>query len=178
MRRLEVGLDHFNARERREFKFWRGSSAHQHALKLLALTLAGDPKPDEPLREACRRTISHFGRDPDESSKWARDGFDGDMIRTICLALTMGDISPESLLESKSASMPPWLLAFTRADLTASQFGLTVPIRIEDQIPGREAIKEMCHWPALPQCAFIAGGPMTADEYRAAWAAQCANGQE
>jgi hypothetical protein len=177
MRRLEVGLDHFNARERREFKFWRGSSAHQHALKLSALMLCGDPKPDEPLREACRRTIRRFGRYPDESSLRTGDGFDRDLIGIIYSVLTRGNLFSEPIFGSSLASAPLWLLAFTRADLTASEFGLTVPIETGNQIPGRDAIKEMRGWPTIPQCAFTDGGPMTADEYRAAWAALCANSQ-
>jgi hypothetical protein len=73
---------------------------------------------------------------------------------------------------SVMASAPGWLVAFTRADVSACLLRLTLPSGFADQIPGRDAVKEMCDWPNLPQCAFNAGGPMSPDEYRATWTAQ------
>jgi hypothetical protein len=172
--RLEAVADRYTELQYKRFEDWRTISLFEHVIKVSALVAFGDPKPDEPLSEAWQRSVRTIAEDPsDRGNQHVPQGFDDQLYQLYeKLGKASSDMNLPTMFRSAIASAPLWLFTFTRADVSASLLRLTLPSGFADQIPGRDAVKEMRGWPNLPQCAFNAGGPMSPDEYRAVWTAQ------
>jgi len=136
--------------------------------KFAAIALFGEPKPDEPLSQAWQRCLEKLPPSakvdrnaPHKLQDWeVVDILDRAIPREGLLSLE----SPDERLQRALSGAPPWLVAFTGADLAAMMLNLSVPTGGEDLTPGAEAVKEMMRWPEFPQGAFLAGDPVKPDE--------------
>jgi hypothetical protein len=150
---------------------------------LAAVVEFGDPEPDEPLAKALERAIergvSQSELDwkqrlyPDLSHReWALKILDdrGERKRW--------DIGERNWFQGVINSAPAWLLFFARVDWTAEYLELQLPAGVKEQIPGRLAFENRPPWPELPMGAFLEGGQMTPEEYRAALSREAAQDQK
>jgi hypothetical protein len=144
-------------RKRREPEVaaWRRQAARDHATKLVALVLHGDPRIDEPLAIAWHRAVSKLGL----------ANVDPALLRyrlANVVAALPGD-TENAKFAHVFGSAPRWLLYFCMAAIDSFILGFDYPKNLEWEPPdiGRDGSREANHaWPGLPQGTIGAGRPI------------------
>lgn len=131
-------------------------AAHDHAIRLAALILYGNPQIDEPVSTAWRRALDRLGlsRVPDgqvcEHLRKRVPGADDDAIAAV-----------EHIFETA----PRWVLSFCFAALDGHLLGIKLPDFSDTPEIGRQGLREAIEaWPDLPTGCFGAGGPVPKPE--------------
>lgn len=159
--------------------------ARLHTACVAAITLVGEPKIDEPLIEAWRRTLVHYKTCECRTEEWART-HQLDEAPTKAWALTLAndrqvgrhplkaaeEIYP-TLIDERSepaifteifASAPLWFLKFTFSELDAQYLKFDLPDLSAAPKWGSAGLKDACRWPCLPQGTMTAGRPVPDDD--------------
>jgi hypothetical protein len=119
--------------------------ARDHAIKLGALVLRGEPKLNEPLEIAWKRCLTRFS-------------FEGNISHLVLQNLP-GE-SEQKKFQHVLDITPPWLLRFTQALLTAGILGLKCPDYSRAPPEGIRARSRILTWPLLPLGTLQEGGPV------------------
>ena len=159
--------------------------ARLHTGCVAAIALVGEPKIDEPLGEAWRRTLGHYGIRECRTEEWART-HQLDEVPTKAWAFALAndrqlrrhplkaaeEIYPTLIDERVEpvifteifASAPPWLLKFTFSELDARYLEFDLPNLSAAPKWGSAGLKDAYRWPCLPQGTMTAGSPVPDDE--------------
>lgn len=162
-RRINRRLDRLEELEKatlavREQRAWKHAErlrklAHDHASKVVAICLLGDPKVDEPLRFARDRMFESLhivGINPVARSF---------LVQNFVESEVPGDTANVKFAHVLR-SAPQWLLEFCRCEIDARLLGFDLPIFPDPSPePGLVGREEMFLWPDLPSGTLGAGGP-------------------
>jgi hypothetical protein len=156
--RLEKGAASSKTERRRseaENAAWQRQAARDHATKLVALILHGDPQIEEPLAIAWRRALGRLGLVGIAETELA------DRLRALVITGLPGD-TENAKFAHVFCSAPQWLLKFCLAWADDSILGIDLPKSSEPQTKlGRKALREcLDSWPDLPAGTIGAGGPI------------------
>jgi hypothetical protein len=133
---------------------WQRQAARDHAAKLVALILHGDPEIEEPLAIAWDRALDYLGL------KEVHQAHLPDRLRAAVLATLPGD-TENAKFAGVFYSAPSWLLSFCMARLDGFVLGFELPKDSEPALRcGRDGLREMRSWPDLPSGTIGAGCPM------------------
>ena len=133
-------------------------AAREHAARLAAVILYGEPKIDEPLALAWSRALAHL-KLADTHEKMLPLS-----LRLHILETQQGG-SEEAKLAHVLASAPQWLLIFCAGYFDAEILEFDLPEHPEPPPePGVDGLKDMGAWPLLPTGTLGAGGPIWEDE--------------
>ena len=133
-------------------------AAREHAARLAAVILYGEPKIDEPLALAWSRALAHL-KLADTHEKMLPLS-----LRLHILETQQGG-SEEAKLAHVLASAPQWLLIFCAGYFDAEILKFDLPKHPQPPPePGADALKDMKAWPLLPTGTLGAGGPIREDE--------------
>ena len=160
--------------------------ARLHTAWVAAITLVGEPKVDEPLGEAWRRTLVHYGISECRLEEWAHTHqLDEAPTRAWALSLANDrqlrrhplkaaeEIYPSLLHDREDeaatftkilASAPTWFLKFTLSELDARCLKFDLPDLSAAPKWGSAGLKDARRWPCLPQGTMTAGHPVPDDE--------------
>jgi hypothetical protein len=159
--------------------------ARFHTASVAALALAGEPKIDEPLSEAWRRTLVHYGIRECQTEEWAHThqldeapteawahalANDRQLSRHPLKAAEeiyptfIHDRDEAAIFTKILASAQPWLLKFTLSELDARCLSLTLPDLSAAPKWGSAGLRDARRWPCLPQGIMTAGHPVPDDE--------------
>jgi hypothetical protein len=127
-------------------------AAWDHLTMVVAVVLHGDPRIDERLEIAWRRTLDRLGL----TETPPRDLLI--KVRDILCDQLPGD-SPLEKLARVLSSAPPWILSFCLCSMDAVIF--KIPLQLKGPLP-EQCRSEIARpsWPRLPRGAFADGGPM------------------
>ena len=159
--------------------------ARLHAACVAAITLVGEPKVDEPLSDAWRRTLVHYRIRECQTEEWARiHQLDEAPTKAWAHALandrqlrrhplkaaeeiypTLIDERDEPAIFTEIfANAPIWLLKFTFSELDARYLKFDLPDLSAAPKWGSAGLKDARRWPCLPQGTMTAGHPVPDDE--------------
>ena len=158
------------AEKKKARREWEVEAANDHAIRLGALVLRGEPKLDEDLESAWVRCLTNF--DVISAVEEGKQiGFDDIFYLQ---KLVLRELSGETKLQKFQHLFdiaPAWLLKFTRAILTASILGIKCRDLSGPPHEGHIGFREGFKWPALPNGTLQAGhlGPrvktLTSEEF-------------
>lgn len=157
LRELEKSADRYRrAREHhaRLAEVGLAEAAITHAANLAVLARYGEPTINEPLTVAWQRVAKQFDQDSLALSPFARASSEMGSIylRALVIKDWPGDTEQERL-DAIFASMPPWLIWFTHAEVTANVLELSIP----DISHVKQFVRDTNFpgdWPVLPRGAF------------------------
>jgi hypothetical protein len=137
----------------------RKPAARDHAIRLAALILYGEPQVDEALSTSWRRALDQLklSHIPDsqlcDHLRRHVPGAEGDELAAVSRVFE---------------TAPPWVLSFCCASLDRNILGIKIPDLSGVPNLGRLAVREaLSAWPDLPKGTIDAGGPIpqpTVDE--------------
>jgi hypothetical protein len=139
---------------------WRRSSARDHAIKLVAIILHGNPRVDEPLEIAWHRALDQLGLE--------RLGLDfipsahvAARLRPVLLPQLPGDTENAKFAHVLNSG-PTWLIKFCHAWMDARVLGFELQQDPDFRLEfGRIGLREgVDSWPDLPKGTLAAGGPI------------------
>jgi hypothetical protein len=159
-----------------------------HTTAVAAIVIWGEPKIDEPLICAWRRTLAYHGLDREEATKELEVCPDDDVddrrrtkekvLGTKLYPIVVNDVdyqrpyhwwNPDIVHAPESARFmevfkdaPVWLLQFTKLSVDAELFEFVLPDLSEELSWGQEGLKEAQRWPLLPLGTIGAGDPVCA----------------
>jgi hypothetical protein len=151
-------------KEREEKRKSRLRDARLHATAVAAIVLSGEPKIDEPLIQAWRRALQHYG-----IPALLRDGTNlDDAARTNDQIRAAQQLFPVILAGAKEAAKfteifrtaPGWLLHFTSTLLDSAYLGFDLPQESWRPKWGTAGYKESRQWPLLPLGTMTDGDPV------------------
>ena len=122
--------------------------AREHAARVAAIVLKGEPKVDEPLIRAHERALERLGMD--ESMDLIGD--------YLFIELTRGDDEEFAKIFDQA---PLWLLHFTTIALDAFLLKFNLPNLSAPIKWGVDGIKDARRWPQLPIGTMSAGRPVS-----------------
>jgi hypothetical protein len=149
--------------------------AREHAEAVAAVALYGEPKIDEPLRNARLRMQEKLDKEFAEVTEelWIRDwgqrphaSFRAELFPVFYPSLMFDNLPGDdrSKFEQIFFEAPVWLLKFTAIEWDAKLLGFKLPKLVGAPELGREARLERNNWPQLPEGTIDAGGPCTEPE--------------
>jgi hypothetical protein len=126
-------------------------AARDHATKLVALILHGDPHIEEPLATAWGRALDRLGL------KGMHPVHLPDRLRAVVLPTLPGD-TENAKFAGVFFSAPSWLLSFCMACLDGFTLGIELPKNSDPtHYLGQDGLHEMRSWPDLPTGTIGAG---------------------
>jgi hypothetical protein len=130
---------------------WQRQAARDHAAKLVALILHGDPEIEEPLAIAWDRALDRLGL------KDVHQAYLPDRLRAVVLPTLPGD-TENAKFAGVFCSAPSWLLSFCMVCLDGCVLGIELP-KNSDPTPdrGEDGLHDMRSWPDLPTGTIGAG---------------------
>jgi hypothetical protein len=137
--------------------------ARLHATAVAAIVLSGEPKIDEPLKEAWRRALQHYGISDGnvETSINSQVGAAQELVPII-----LGNTKASAKFTEIFRAAPVWLLTFTYTFIDADLLSFDLPNKLWRYKWGRDGYEESLRWPLLPSDTIMAGDPVPDEEAR------------
>jgi hypothetical protein len=150
-------------RERRELSEDCVRHARLHATAVAAIVLSGDPKIDEPLSQAWRRSLQHYRIRKAKGTRIERQVAAAQQL----LPAILGHETASAAFSKIFRRAPGWLLNFTQTFIDAGFLQFDLPNSIFWRPKwGRDGYEQSRQWPLLPSCTIAAGDPVPDEEAR------------
>lgn len=141
--------------------------AREHALRAASVLLYGEPKIEEPLRDALFRMElkldKEFGAEANEYYLGAKGENPNGLMRSyLCSSLMFSALpgaSDNCKFEQIFSKAPVWFLKFTGIEWDAKLLGFKLRKLVGGPALGSEARRDRNQWPFLPARTIDAGGP-------------------
>ena len=151
--------------------------ARSHAPVVAAIVLAGEPKIDEPLSEALRRALQHYGilaSLQDVMTARANRSFVEQVVdqmeATEQLApVILGGAKVSARFTEIFRTAPSWLLNFTHTSLDADILKFKLPEKLGRSKWGSKGYENSRAWPLIPLGRITDGDPISGDDVRFPW---------
>jgi hypothetical protein len=150
-------------RERRELSEDCVRHARLHATAVAAIVLSGDPKIDEPLSQAWRRSLQHYRIRKAKGTRIERQVAAAQQL----LPAILGHETASAAFSKIFRRAPGWLLNFTQTFIDAGCLKFKLPNTFSWRPKwGRDGYEESRQWPLLPSCTMTTGDPVPDEEAR------------
>lgn len=131
-------------------------AARLHATAVAAILLAGEPKIDEPLKQAWTRALQHYDIPVGDKTKESEQVSAARQL----FPIIVGQEGPSERFAEIFKSAPAWLLQFTRMTLDAWLLKFHLPEMTANSKWGCLGFKDSERWPLLPLGVMTAGEPI------------------
>jgi hypothetical protein len=141
--------------------------ARMHAVDVAAVALYGEPKIEEPLRNARSRMVQKLHKEFGVAAEelWLRER--GEKLNLFTRAAFYPNLMFDNLrggndnskFERIFSEAPAWLLKFTAIEWDAKLLGFKLRELVGAPALGRQARLDRNYWPVLPSETIDAGGP-------------------
>jgi hypothetical protein len=142
------------------------SDARHHAIAVAAIVLSGQPRIDEPLRDAWARTLQHHGISVKNPWSW------GDQVvaaRQLSQIVMDGGADESAQFTQIFKTAPVWLLQFTGTAMDARLLKFQLPDISTDLSWGDAGCEDARRWPSLPLGSMADGKPIPSLDPRCVW---------
>jgi hypothetical protein len=137
--------------------------ARLHATAVAAIVLSGDPKIDEPLSQAWRRSLQHYRIRKAKGRRIERQVAAAQQLLPAILGHETSSVAFSKIFRGA----PGWLLNFTQTFIDAGFLQFDLPNSIFWRPKwGRDGYEQSRQWPLLPSDTIAAGDPVPDEEAR------------
>jgi hypothetical protein len=133
--------------------------ARDHATSVAALVLAGQPRIDEPLKEAWTRALRHYGISEHTSNTCVAG-------RQLFSDIVGDEAEAAERFTEIFCKAPIWLLQFTALAMDARILKFRLPCLTAHLKWGSEGFEDARRWPLLPLGMMTAGDPIPTGPYK------------